>query len=258
MASDPPSFDDAVALVTGAGSGIGRAAARAFAQRGARVAVADDDADSARDVAMQIEDAGGTAHALAVDVTDAERVAAAVEEVVETFGRLDCACNAAGIESPRAPTAEYEEEDWDRVVGVNLKGVWLSMKYELRQMVEQHTGGAVVNVSSAYGKVGFRDRPAYVAAKHGVIGLTRTAALEYGAQNIRVNAVCPSFIDTPLQERVGRIMRPDMLNEAVETYPLRRLGQPEEVAEAICWLASDGASFVTGEALSVDGGYTAG
>ena len=254
MAAD---FSEKAVLVTGAGSGIGKAAARAFARAGARVAAADRDANAAEQTVQEIETAGGEALAVQVDVSEAASVAAMARQVAERFGRLDAACNAAGVESRRVLTAELEEADWDRVLDIDLKGVWLSMKHELLQMRGQEGGGAIVNVASALGKVGFQKRPAYVAAKHGVVGLTRAAAVEYGEAGIRVNAVCPSFIDTPMQERIGRVFHMKELNETMRSYPLGRLGQPTEVAEAILWLASEAASFVTGEALSVDGGYTA-
>lgn len=246
-----------VVLVTGAASGIGHATARAFARAGARVAVADADAEKAEQTIRQIEEDGGEARAVEVNVSEADSVAAMVEQVADDFGRLDAACNIAGVESPRLPAAELEEADWDRLLGTDLKGVWLAMKYELRQMLKQEEGGAIVNMASAFGKVGGPKRPAYVAAKHGVVGLTRATAIDYAEENIRVNAVCPSFIDTPLHRRIRRPLTMEERYEVIQTYPMKRFGTPEEVAEAVLWLASDAASFVTGEALAVDGGYLA-
>ncbi len=244
-----------VALVTGAGSGIGRAVALAFAREGAQVAVVDVDEAGARETARRIGEAGGQALALAVDVSVPEAVQRMVEATVERFGRLDCACNNAGIEGARAATADYTEADWDRVMDVNLRGVWLCMKHEIPALLVQ--GGAVVNVASILGTVGFASAPAYVAAKHGVVGLTKAAALEYAALGVRVNVVCPAFIETPMLERAGITSDPAMRQAVTSLHPIGRMGTSEEVAEAVVWLSSEAASFVTGQALLVDGGYTA-
>ncbi len=243
-----------VALVTGAGSGIGRAVALAFAREGAQVAVVDVDEAGARETARRIGEAGGQALALAVDVSVPEAVQRMVEATVERFGRLDCACNNAGIEGARAATADYTEADWDRVMDVNLRGVWLCMKHEIPALLVQ--GGAVVNVASILGTVGFASAPAYVAAKHGVVGLTKAAALEYAALGVRVNVVCPAFIETPMLERAGITSDPAMRQAVTSLHPIGRMGTSEEVAEAVVWLSSEAASFVTGQALLVDGGYT--
>ncbi len=244
-----------VALVTGAGSGIGRAVALAFAREGAQVAVVDVDEAGARETARRIGEAGGQALALAVDVSVPEAVQRMVEATVERFGRLDCACNNAGIEGARAATADYTEADWDRVMDVNLRGVWLCMKHEIPALLVQ--GGAVVNVASILGTVGFASAPAYVAAKHGVVGLTKAAALEYAALGVRVNVVCPAFIETPMLERAGITSDPAMRQAVTSLHPIGRMGTSEEVAEAVVWLSSEAASFVTGHAMLVDGGYTA-
>ena len=250
------SFEGKVALITGGGSGIGRATTHAFARKGASVAIVDIDREKAEETARQIERYGAEALVVEADVADADAVASMAEEVMDGFGRLDCACNSAGLESTKVPIADYTEEDFDRMININLRGVWLCMKYEIRRMLEGR-GGAIVNVASALGKVGFEKKSAYVAAKHGVLGLTKAGALEYAQDDIRINAVCPSFIDTPMQIRTGTLIHPEQLDEVVQRHPVGRFGTPEEVAEAILWLASDEASFVTGQALSVDGGYTA-
>lgn len=249
------SFSGKVALVTGGGSGIGRATAKMFAREGARVAVVDINKETAEKTAHQINSEEGTAIAIEADVAEAGDVEAMAERTVEEFGRLDCACNSAGLESTKVPIAEYTEKDFDEMININLRGVWLCMKYEIQKMLPR--GGSIVNVASALGKVGFEKKSGYVAAKHGVVGLTRAGALEYAQQDIRINAVCPSFIETPMQIRTGTLIHPEQLDEVVRRHPVGRFGTPEEVAEAILWLASDGASFITGQALSVDGGYTA-
>ena len=246
---------DKVALVTGAGSGIGRAAARIFAREGAKVAAADVNRASAEETVGMIREAGGEAFGLQADVSKAAEVETMVDAVVGTYGRLDCAFNNAGIEGVLASTANYTEADWAPVIAVNLTGVWLCMKYEIPRLLETG-GGAIVNTSSAAGLLGAPRMPAYVASKHGVVGLTKTAALEYAKSGVRVNAVCPGVIDTSM---VGRLKerRPRMFEKIVRGEPIGRIGQPEEVAETAVWLCSDAASFVTGHAMSVDGGIVA-
>ncbi len=248
-------YDGHVVLVTGAGAGIGRATAKAFAEAGAEVAVADVDADRAHDVAEDITSAGGAATPFTVNVADGAAVRSLLDTVADTLGPVDCACNNAGIEGARGTTASYREADWDRVMNTNLRGVWLCMKYEIQQM--QKRGGTIVNVASAFGTVGLRNAPARVAADHGVIGLTRAAALECAGDGIRINAVCPSFVETELQMRTGTLIHPRERQQVVESHPMRRFGTAQEVADAVLWLASDAASFMTGQPLLIDGGYTA-
>src|SRR5712692_4270827 len=218
--------DGKVALITGAGSGVGRATALAFAREGAKVVVADIVVAGGEETVQMIKAAGGEAIFVKTDVTKTAEVEALVKKTVETYGRADCAFNNAGIEGEMAPTADCTEENWDRVVNIDLKGVWLCMKYEILQMLKQG-GGAIVNTASVAGLVGFERLPAYNASKHGVIGLTRTAALEYAAKNIRVNCVCPGVIRTPMVERVidsGGISEQDV----IAGEPVGRLGKPEE------------------------------
>src|SRR6266849_9963878 len=232
-----------VALVTGGGSGIGRATAMAFAREGAKVAVADYVPEGGERTAKEITAAGGEAIFIHADVSVSRQVEAMVSKIVQTWGRLDCAHNNAGIEGRMANTAECTEENFDRVIAVNLKGVWLCMKHEIPQMLKQG-GGAIVNTASVAGLVGFQGLPAYVASKHGVNGLTKTAALEYAKAGIRVNAVCPGVIRTPMVERAFAAS-PQMAEAAAAMEPVGRLGKPEEIAEAVLWLCSDAASFVT-------------
>lgn len=248
--------EDEVALVTGAASGIGRASALAFAREGVRVVVSDVNAGGGKETVSEIEKAGGTAVFVEADVSKADQVEALVDRVLEAYGRLDFAHNNAGIEGDMgSPTADYDEAAWDRLIGINLKGVWLCMKYEIPKMLESG-GGAIVNTSSVAGLVGFAGISPYVASKHGVVGLTKTAALEYAQQGIRVNAVCPGVIRTPMVERaMGGSEEAEAQFAASE--PVGRLGAPEEVAETVVWLCSGAASFVTGVPMPVDGGLVA-
>lgn len=251
----PGQLDGKVALVTGSGSGIGRATALACARQGARVVVADLAVAGGEETVSIIKNNGGEATFVPVDVTKAPEIEAMVTHAVATYGRLDCAHNNAGVGSlTRAPLADYPEEDWHRILAVNLTGVWLCMKYELPQMLRQG-GGAIVNTASIAGLVGLPTTSAYVASKHGVIGITRTAALEYARQGIRVNCVCPGYIRTPMTAR--HMNDPERLAQLEAREPIGRVGTPEEVAEAVVWLCSDAASFVTGHTMTVDGGYMA-
>lgn len=244
-----------VALVTGASSGIGRASAQAFAQDGAKVLVADIDADGGNETVHMIQEAGGEALFVRADVSDGAAVEAMVQTAVQTWGRLDCAHNNAGIAEERVRTAELTEEVWDRTIDINLKGVWLCMKHEILQMLEQG-GGAIVNTSSVVGLVAVMRQPAYVASKHGIIGLTKAAALEYARKGIRVNAVCPGPVLTPALESYMRAS-PEVGRHLKGQNPSGRLGTTEEVAQAVVWLCSDKASYMTGHALAIDGGVLA-
>jgi NAD(P)-dependent dehydrogenase (short-subunit alcohol dehydrogenase family) len=246
------------ALVTGGGGGIGRATARAFAREGARVAVADYAADTAAETVALINAAGGQAITLTGDVTRAKDVKAMLDDTITVFGRLDCAFNNAGIapyqvDASGKKTAEWSEDSFDRMIAVNLKSVWLCMKAEIIQMLAQGGGGAIVNTGSIAGLIGLQTSSAYVAAKHGVLGLTKTAALEYADANIRVNAVCPGFIKTRMTEDTMRRRGDTILSH----IPSGRMGEPEEIAEMVVWLCSDRASYVTGACYNVDGGWMA-
>ena len=243
-----------VALVTGGGSGIGWAACKAFARAGARVVVSDIDEEAGMHVVKRLTECGREAMFVRADVSKAADVEHLIEAAVNTYGGLDIAFNNAGIEGELAPLADYTDEAWDRVIAVNLTGVRLCMKYEIREMLK-HGGGAIVNNASILGLVGLATASAYTAAKHGVLGLTKVAALEYASSHIRINAVCPAFIETPMLARAG-FTTDAVKRAAVEhLHPLGRLGQPEEVAAAAVWLCSPEASFVTGHPLMVDGGY---
>ncbi len=248
-------LDGKVALITGAGSGIGRASALAFAREGAKVAVADIVVEGGEETVRMVKEAGGEAFFIKVDVSNAAEVEAMVNTVVDTYGRIDCAYNNAGIEGRLASTDEYPEDVFDKVIDINLTGVWLCMKYELPHMLKQG-GGAIVNTASGAGLIGVAGMSAYVASKHGVVGLTKTAALEYAKSGIRVNSVCPGLIQTPMVERITAD-QPQLGEALVAAEPVGRTGKPEEIAESVVWMCSDAASFVTGHAMSVDGGYVA-
>jgi len=246
-------FKDKVALVTGGASGIGRATALAFAKKGAKVAIVDWKEND--EIVDLIKELGSEAIFIKCDVSKAEEVKAMVAEAIAAFGRLDYAFNNAGIEGTQANTLECTEQNWDKTIGVNLKGIWLCMKHEIPELLKQGKG-AIVNCASVAGLIGFAGLPAYVASKHGVVGLTKTTALEYAKLGIRVNAVCPGVIQTPMIDRLT-----GKTKEAIEEFtglePMGRLGLPEEIANAVVWMCSDEASFVTGHAMTVDGGFVA-
>ena len=245
---------DKVALITGGSSGIGRAVALAWAREGAKVVVSDVDRGGGGETVEQVRAAGGEAIFIAADVGKPEDCEALVRGTVEKFGRLDIACNNAGIGGPQAPTADYPLDGWAQVIGINLSGVFYGMKYQLPAMLK-NGGGAIVNMASILGAVGFAGAPAYTAAKHGVVGLTQAAALEYSAHGVRINAVGPGFIHTPM---ISALEDNQAVNDMlVAAHPIGRLGRAEEVAELVLWLSSDKASFVTGAYYPVDGGYLA-
>jgi NAD(P)-dependent dehydrogenase (short-subunit alcohol dehydrogenase family) len=245
-------FKDKVALVTGASAGIGLATAQAFAQSGAAVVLADRNEKALTAAVKALEEAGHQAIAVPCDVADEAQAAATVERTVATFGRLDMAYNNAGILGPMGPMMEETAAGFDEVNAINLRGVWTCMKHELLEMKKQG-GGAIVNCSSLGGLVGLPGRAAYHATKHGVIGLTKSAALDVAAQGIRVNAVCPGCIDTPMSDSID----PAAMKEFLKDQPIGRMGRPEEIAAAVLWLCSPGASMVLGVALPVDGGFVA-
>jgi len=246
-----------IALVTGGASGIGRASALAFAKEGARVVVVDLTNEAGEETVRQIREAGGDACFVRADVSRTKDVEEMVKKTVQLYGRLDCALNNAGVDGMLfTRIAEYKEQAWDQVISINLKGTWLCMKYEIIQMLEGG-GGSIVNMSSTAGLVGSAvGNSAYVASKHGIVGLTKTVALEYGLQRIRINAVCPALTRTPMAEKLlgGDPQREAQLSAL---SPMGRLANPEEVAAAVVWLSSDSASYVTGQALAVDGGHVA-
>ena len=252
-------FEDKVCLVTGAGSGIGRATALAFAREGGKVVVADVNAAAAEATAATIVAAGGQALAVAANIGQRAEVENMVAQAVATFGRLDCAANCAAIAGTLSlPTHEYPEDQWLNMININLTGAWYCLKEELKQMLAQG-GGTIVNVASAAGLVGQPENVPYAASKHGVVGLTRTAAIEYATKNIRVNAVCPTAIETPMIMTGRRKLsdNPAKLEEAKNLHRMKRLGQPEEVADVILYLCSSQSSFITGHAMAVDGGMFA-
>ena len=254
MSNPTYDFENQVALVTGAASGMGLATARAFAEAGASVVLADIDGDAAQRAAKDLAAAGHQAIGVACDVTDEQQAAAMVERAVATFGRLDMAFNNAGIQAPPSDAADETAENFDRVNAVNLRGIWTAQKHELRQMRAQGSG-AIVNCSSLGGLVGLPERAAYHASKHGVIGLTKSAAVEYAPRGIRINAICPGVIDTPM---VSDMLegQTEAMAEIIKQQPIGRLGRAEEIANAVLWLCSPAASLVLGIALPVDGGYT--
>ena len=247
-----------VALITGAGMGIGKNTALLFAREGAKVVVADVDIEGGEETARLIINDGGQATFVKTDVSSAEEVKKLVQKAVDTYGRLDCAFNNAGVSKREpAPTADFTEEEWEWIININLKGVWLCMKYEILQMLKQDSGGAIVNASSLAGQVGLPGYPIYTASKHGVSGLTKVAALEYANKGIRINAVCPGLIQTRMTATSNETEAAGLAQDIKLKQPLGRLGLPEEVGKAAAWLCSDEASFVTGHLLSVDGGWVA-
>jgi len=244
-----------VILVTGGGSGIGRATSLLLAKQGAKVMIADYAPESAERTVKAIKESGGDASCMAADISIATQVEALIKQTVATYGRLDGAFNNAGIEGKMSDTVDYPEDVFDRIMAINLKGVWLCMKHEIPQMLKTG-GGAIVNTASGAGLVGVPMLSAYNASKHGVVGLTKTAALEFAQKNIRVNCVCPGLINTPM---VARMIDSGGMNEQefLAAEPVRRMGRPEEIGEGVVWLLSDAASFVTGHSMSIDGGYVA-
>lgn len=243
---------DKITLVTGSAMGIGLACAKAFAYAGATVIMAD--IQTPKEQAQRLVDAGYKAVAYQCDVSDAQAVKEMIEWIVATYGRLDAAHNNAGIQTPQRPMAEITDDEFDRTVAVDLKGVWNCMKFEIEQMLKQG-GGAIVNTSSQGGVTAFPGQAAYISCKHGVIGLTRTAAMDYAAKGIRINAVCPGAILTPMAEELIH-RNPKIEEELIRDIPIGRLGKPEEIADAVLWLCSHASSFVVGHALLVDGGFT--
>ena len=248
------SFEGKVALVTGAASGLGLATAKAFAESGASVALADWNASAVVAAVEKLATQGHKAIAIRCDVADDTQVEAMVTQTVKTFGRLDAAYNNAGVQNVLAETADTTREDYDRVMGINLRGEWSCMKFELLHMRKQG-GGAIVNCSSLGGLVGGAERGIYHAAKHGVLGFTKSAALEYAARGIRVNAICPGLIWTPMADQMVAAGQGDALKAMEKSVPMGRVGRPEEIANAVLWLCSDAASYVTGQSISVDGGF---
>jgi NAD(P)-dependent dehydrogenase (short-subunit alcohol dehydrogenase family) len=245
-----------VCIVTGGTSGIGRDTAILFARAGAKVAVAGRREAEGKETVDLMRSAGGDGFFVKTDVSKAPDVDGLVRKTVEKFGRLDIAFNNAGIEGSLSPIAEQSEEDWDRTIDINLKGTWLCLKYEIQQMLKQGSGGAIVNMASVAGLIGSSGFATYCASKHGVMGLTKSAALETARSGIRINVVCPAVIETPMGERI--FGGPEIKPYAVSLHPIGRFGKPMEIAEAVVWMCSDHASFMTGQSLVLDGGFLAG
>jgi NAD(P)-dependent dehydrogenase (short-subunit alcohol dehydrogenase family) len=248
------SFENKVALVTGAASGLGLATAKAFAEAGASVVLADWHEEAAQSAAKELANKGHKILAVRCDVSDDAQVEAMVKQTVATFGRLDAAYTNAGVQNVLAETADTTQEDYDRVMGINLRGVWSCMKFELQQMRKQGNG-TIVNCSSLGGLVGGAERGIYHAAKHGVLGFTKSAALEYAARGIRINAICPGLIWTPMADQMVAGGQGEILEAMKKSVPMGRYGRAEEIADVVLWLSSDAASYVTGQSISVDGGF---
>ncbi len=247
-------FTGKVALITGGSTGIGQAAALAFAQEGANIIIADTNIQDGEETAHRINNTGARAQFIPTDVSQATAVEALLNTTIATYGRLDYAFNNAGINVEHGPITDSTEAQWDRIISINLKGIWLCMKYEIPHMLKLGSG-AIVNTSSVVGLTAGRNIPAYVASKHGIIGLTKATALDYAKHNIRVNAICPGTISTPMYERrVGT--NPDTTARIISEIPLQRLGQPQDIAQAVIWLCSSAASYITGHTLVIDGGDT--
>jgi NAD(P)-dependent dehydrogenase (short-subunit alcohol dehydrogenase family) len=249
------SYENKVALVTGAGSGLGLATAKAFAESGASVVLADKNEKAACAAAEELAAQGHKTLAIHCDISDDAQVEAMVEQTVATFGRLDAAYNNAGVQNVLAETADYPREDYDRVMAINLRGVWSCIKFELRQMRKQGSG-TIVNCSSLGGLVGGAERASYHAAKHGVLGLTKSAALEYAARGIRINAVCPGLIETAMSDQMKAAGQAEALDAMLKEVPIGRIGRAEEIADVVLWLCSSASSLVVGQAIAADGGYT--
>ncbi|MBD2500753.1 SDR family oxidoreductase [Anabaena azotica] len=248
-----PEFLNKVVLITGGSSGIGRATALEFARQGAKVVIASRRVKESEETVSLIQDHGGTAIFIQTDVTQAVQIENLIEKTVAVYGQIDYAFNNAGTEGQYAPGIEQTEEMWDLTIDTNLKGVWLSMKYQILQMLKQG-GGVIVNNASIAGLIGFPNASIYTASKHGVIGLTKTLALEHAKDNIRINCVCPAVIETDL---INRVFNEEGKTKLATLHPIGRLGQSEEIAKSVIWLCSDGASFITGQSVAIDGGYTA-